>query len=121
MYTIKKGEKFPILFTIKNSDEDKPLDLSNSVIKFCIKDELRDDFNILEKNISETSDAYTDGRILDPKNGEFIIKFSDDDYDKLVAERVYYLVLYWTIPDEDFVKVISSDGSNVFTIKICYP
>lgn len=121
MYTIKKGEKFPIQITVKNSDEDKPIDLTGSVIKFQLKDELKDDFYVIEKIISETSDAYTDGRILDPKKGEFIVRFTDEDYDILVTERVYYLIILWTIPDEDFVKVISSNAGETFKFKVCYP
>lgn len=121
MYAIKKGEKFPIQITIKNFDEDEPIDLTGSVIKFLLKDELKDDFYIIEKTISETSDAYTDGRILDPKKGELILRFTDEDFDKLVVERIYYLVLLWTIPDQDFVKVISSNVGDVFKFKVCYP
>lgn len=121
MYAIKKGEKFPIQITIKNSDEDKPIDLTGSIIKLQLKDELKDDFCVVEKIISETTDAYTEGRILDPKLGEFIIRLNDEDYDKLVTERVYYLVLYWIIPDQDFVKVISSNVGDTFKFKVCYP
>ena len=121
MYTIKKGEKFPIKISLKNSDEDKPIDLTGSVIKFQLKDELRDEFYIIEKNITESSDEYSVGRIIDPKNGELILRFTDEDYDKLVYERIYYATIWWEIPEQDFAKVISSNGPNCFKFIMCIP
>lgn len=121
MYAIKKGEKFPIQITIKNSDEDKPIDLTGSIIKFQLKDELKDDFFVIEKIITENSEEYDVGRIIDPKNGELILRFTDDDYEKLVYERVYYAVIWWEIPEQDFAKVISSNGSNYFKFIMCIP
>jgi hypothetical protein len=120
-YTIKKNEKFPIVVKVKNSDEDKPIDLSNAIIHFYLKDELKDEFNILEKTITTESDAYSEGRILNPELGEFIIRFTDDDYTKLVPERIYYATIVYEIPDEDFSKVISSNCNDYLLFKVCYP
>lgn len=121
IYYIKKGEKFPIHIKLKNQEEDKPLDLSGSVIKFQIKDELKDDFYVVEKEITTESDAHTVGRIQDGEKGEFIVRFTDDDYEKLVVERVYYLVMTWEIPDQDFRKVISSNNNEYLKFMVCIP
>jgi hypothetical protein len=121
IYTIKKGEKIPIYIKVKNRDEDMPIDLTNAQIRFTLKDELKDTFNVIEKIITTETDAYSVGRILDPKLGEFIIRFTDDDYENLVCERLYYATIIWEKPDEDFSKVISSNCNDYLLFKICYP
>lgn len=121
LFSIKKGEKYPISIVVRNRDEDKPIDLTGSVIYFRLKDELKDEFNILEKKITENTDVYTDGRIVDAKNGQIVLRFNDTDYDKLVCERVYYATILWNLPEQDFSKVISSNCGETFRFKVCYP
>ena len=121
IYSIKKGEKFPIHVKVKNRDEDAPIDLTNAVIKFQLKDELKDEFYIIEKVITTETDEYSIGRIIEPKNGEFIIRFDDEDYDKLIIDRIYYMTIWWEVPDENFAKVISSNCNNVFKFVVCHP
>lgn len=121
IYTIKKGEKYPIFIKIKNLDEDKPIDLTNANIKVHIKDELKDEFFIIEKYITANSDISSVGRIINPQNGELILKFNDEDFDKLVCERLYYVTIWWEIPSEDFAKVISSNCNEYLMLKVCNP
>lgn len=121
IYTIKKGEKYPIYITIRNKDMDEPIDLTGSIIKFQLKDELKDEFYIIDKTITEETDVYTTGRIIDAKNGKVIIRFTDDDFEQLVYERVYYMTIWWQVPDEDFSKVISSNGCETFKFVMCHP
>lgn len=121
IYTIKKGEKYPIFIKIKNLDEDKPIDLTNANIKVYIKDELKDEFFIIEKYITANSDISSVGRIINPQNGELILKFNDEDFDKLVCERLYYVTIWWEIPSEDFAKVISSNCNEYLMLKVCNP
>lgn len=121
IYSIKKGEKYPITIKLKNKDLDTPIDLTNAIIKFQIKDELKDEFCIIEKVITIDTDVYTEGRIVDPKNGEIIIKFTDEDFDKLIVERIYYITIWWEIPDEDFAKVISSNNKDYLKFMVCVP
>ena len=121
IYTIKKGEKFPIHITIKNKDLDEPIDLTGSIIKFQLKDELKDEFCVIDKTITEETDTYSIGRIIDPKNGKIIVRFTDEDFDKLIVERVYYITIWWQVPDEDFSKVISSNGCETFKFMMCHP
>lgn len=121
IYTIKKGEKYPIQITIRNRDMDEPIDLTGSTIKFQLKDELKDDFFIIDKVITEETDSYTNGRIIEPQNGKLIVRFTDEDYDKLVIGRVYYITIWWEISSEDFSKVISSNGCETFKFTVCHP
>lgn len=121
IYTIKKGEKYPIFIKIKNLDEDKPIDLTNANIRVHIKDELKDEFFIIEKYITANSDISSVGRIVNPQNGELILKFNDEDFDKLVCERLYYITIWWEIPSEDFAKVISSNYNEYLMLKVCNP
>lgn len=121
IYCIKKGEKFPIYITLRNKEEDTPINLTGAEIKFQIKDELKDDFFIIDKTITETSDIDTIGRISEPDNGRLFTRFTDEDYDKLVCERIYYLTITWNMPDEDFSKVVSSNCGENLLFKVCYP
>lgn len=121
IYTIKKGEKYPICINIKNRDLDEPINLTGSIIKFQLKDELKDEFCVIEKNITEETDSYSIGRIIDAKNGKVIVRFTDEDFDKLIFERVYYITIWWQIPEEDFSKVISSNGCETFRFMMCHP
>jgi len=121
IYTIKKGEKYPIYIKLKNRDEDKPIDLTNAIIRFQVKDEINDEFFIIDKEITSESNKDTIGAIINPENGEFTVRFTDDDYDKLVAERVYYIVMWWIKQDEDFAKVISSNCNGVLKFIVCHP
>ena len=121
IYCIKKGEKFPISITLHNRDEDIPIDLTNAVIKFQIKDELKDEFYVVNKTITEETDVDTIGRIVDPINGKVIVRLTNEDYENLVCERIYYLTITWEIPDEDFSKVVSSNCGENLLFKVCYP
>lgn len=120
-YKIKKGYKGPINITVRNRDEDKPIDLTGSKILIQIKDELQDDFYIINKTITEDTDVYVDGRIVSPENGQIIIRFNDEDYDKFVVERIYFLTIWWVKEDEDFAKVISSNCGEQLQFQVCYP
>jgi len=120
-YKIKKGYKGPINITVRNRDEDKPIDLTGSKILIQIKDELQDNFYIINKTITEDTDVYVDGRIVSPENGEIIIRFNDEDYEKFVVERVYFLTIWWVKEDEDFAKVISSNCGEQLQFQVCYP
>lgn len=120
-YKIKKGYKGPINITVRNRDEDKPIDLTGSKILIQIKDELQDDFYIIDKTITEDTDVYVDGRIVSPKEGQIIIRFNDEDYEKFVVERVYFLTIWWVKEDEDFAKVISSNCGEQLQFQVCYP
>lgn len=119
-FTVKQGEKQPHYIRLYNADEGKPIDLTNATIKLTIRDELEDQFSTIEKIITSETDVYSVGRILDPSKGEVIFRFTDDDYSKLVVERVYYMTIYWIVDDEYFSKVVSSNGCEMLKFKVCY-
>lgn len=120
-YKIKKGYKGPINITVRNRDEDKPINLTGSKILIQIKDELQDDFYIINKTVTEDTDVYVDGRIISPEEGQIIIRFNDEDYEKLIVERIYFLTIWWVKEDEDFAKVISSNCDEYLQFQVCYP
>ena len=121
LYSIKQGEKYDISICIRDRDNDTPIDLTNSVIHFQLKDEWKDEFFVVNKTITLDSDPFTDGRIIKPTEGIFITRFTDEDYEKLVPERIYFLIITWSIPDKDFSKVVSSNCGENFLFKVCYP
>ena len=81
LYSIKQGEKYDISICIRDRDNDTPIDLTNAVIHFQLKDELKDEFFVVDKTITLNSDPFTDGRIVDPKEGRFTTRFTNEDYE----------------------------------------
>lgn len=119
-YSIRRSERYPIELTLINSDEAKPIDLTGASIRYALKDEIKDDFYIIDRTIDENTDIITDGgKITDATNGKVVIRFSEDDFNLLVDERIYYLVIWWIVPDENFVKVISSNCGEYLEFKVC--
>ena len=119
-YSIRRSERYPIELTLINSDEAKPIDLTGASIRYALKDEVKDDFYIIDRTIDENTDIITDGgKITDATNGKVVIRFSEDDFSLLVDERIYYLVIWWIVPDENFVKVISSNCGEYLEFKVC--
>lgn len=119
-YSIRRSERYPIELTLINSDEAKPIDLTDASIRYALKDEVKDDFYIIDRIIDENTDIITDGgKITDATNGKVVIRFSEDDFNLLVDERIYYLVIWWIVPDENFVKVISSNCGEYLEFKVC--
>lgn len=119
-YSIRRSERYPIELTLINSDEAKPIDLTGANIRYALKDEVKDDFYIIDRTIDENTDIITDGgKITDATNGKVVIRFSEDDFNLLVDERIYYLVIWWIVPDENFVKVISSNCGEYLEFKVC--
>lgn len=119
-YSIRRSERYPIELTLINSDEAKPIDLTGASIRYALKDEVKDDFYIIDRTIDENTDIITDGgKITDATNGKAVIRFSEDDFNLLVDERIYYLVIWWIVPDENFVKVISSNCGEYLEFKVC--
>lgn len=121
LYSIKQGEKYNISIKLHDRDNDRPIDLSNAIIHFQLKDELKDTFCIIDKTITLDSDPYSIGQIIKPQEGIFITRFTDEDYEKLVPERIYFLTITWEVPEQDFSKVVSSNCGENFLFKVCYP
>ena len=119
-YSIRRSERYPIELTLINADEDEPIDLTGAKIRYALKDEVKDDFYIIDRTIDENTDIITDGgKITDATNGKVIIRFDEDDFKLLVDERIYYLSIWWEVPSENFVKVISSNCGEYLEFKVC--
>lgn len=119
-YCIRRSERYPIELTLINADESEPIDLTGAKIRYFLKDEVKDEEYIIDKTIDENTDIIEDGgKITDAINGKVIIRFDENDFDLLVDERIYYLSILWMVPDEDFIKVISSNCGEYLEFKVC--
>lgn len=119
-YSIRRSERYPIELALINADEGEPIDLTGAKIRYALKDEVKDDFYIIDRTVDENTDIITDGgKITDATNGKVIIRFSEDDFKLLVDERIYYLSIWWEVPSEDFIKVISSNCGEYLEFKVC--
>lgn len=119
-YSIRRSERYPIELALINADEGEPIDLTGAKIRYALKDEVKDDFYIIDRTVDENTDIITDGgKITDATNGKVIIRFSEDDFKLLVDERIYYLSIWWEVPSEDFIKVVSSNCGEYLEFKVC--
>ena len=119
-YSIRRSERYPIELALINADEGEPIDLTGAKIRYALKDEVKDDYYIIDRTVDENTDIITDGgNITDANNGKVIIRFDEDDFKLLVDERIYYLSIWWEVPSEDFVKVISSNCGEYLEFKVC--
>lgn len=119
-YCIRRSERYPIELTLINADESEPIDLTGAKIRYFLKDEVKDEEYIIDKTIDENTDIIEDGgKITDATNGKVVIRFDEDDFNLLVDERIYYLSILWMVPDEDFIKVISSNCGEYLEFKVC--
>ena len=119
-YSIRRSERYPIELALINYDEGEPIDLTGAKIRYALKDEVKDDYYIIDRTVDENTDIITDGgKITDAINGKVIIRFSEDDFKLLVDERIYYLSIWWEVPSEDFIKVIASNCGEYLEFKVC--
>lgn len=119
-YSIRRSERYPIELALINADEGEPIDLTGAKIRYALKDEVKDDYYIINRTVDENTDIITDGgKITDATNGKVIIRFSEDDFKLLVDERIYYLSIWWEVPSEDFIKVVSSNCGEYLEFKVC--
>lgn len=119
-YSIRRSERYPIELVLINADEGEPIDLTGAKIRYALKDEVKDDYYIIDRTVDENTDIITDGgKITDATNGKVIIRFSEDDFKLLVDERIYYLSIWWEVPSEDFIKVVSSNCGEYLEFKVC--
>ena len=95
MIKIKIGEQKPINYTLKVKSTGLPINLVNSTIIFQLKESENQisDF-LLEKTITETSDASDVGQIFDAQNGKFFVFLKSIDTLDLDIDRTYYYTLW---------------------------
>ena len=118
MIKIKIGEQKPINYTLSFKDSGLPLNLVNSTIIFQLKEhENQIDNFLIEKTITEISDATSSGKIFDAQNGKFFIFFKSEDTLNLDIGREYFYTL-WRI-FENTKEVISANGMKVETFTVC--
>lgn len=112
MINIKIGEQKSYTYTIQLKETGLPINLVNSKILFQVKkDEYDTDNFLIEKNITETSEQFVDGKIIDAQNGKFTIFFKAEDSLNLEAGQEYFYTI-WRIYGNT-KEVISASGSKV--------
>ncbi len=119
MIKIKIGEQKSINYTLKIKSSGLPINLVNSTIIFQLKDdkEKTTDF-LLEKTITENSDADEVGQIYDAENGKFSIFLKSEDTMNLDLEREYFYTIWRFVANRK--EVISASGKDVAKF-IVYP
>jgi hypothetical protein len=123
---IKSGETKGFNFTIKSNsgllDTDgqpiyNPVDLSQYTIEFQIKKYPYFSVeSIIEKTITTAEDNYN-GWIYSPTTGQFSIQITQEDMDKLIPEKDYYVIL--TMVNGDIRTIISGQGDTSGIFRVC--
>ena len=90
---IKKGESIGFAFTLKQNGQ--PLDLTGNQMILQVRENMIDDgVYLINKTISESSDATTVGIINEPTEGKFYFKVNDTDIDNMSTTKPYYAAIY---------------------------
>jgi hypothetical protein len=112
---VKQGED--ILRGVRLKAGGSPLDLStyNNVTVQVKKAPLVKAQPLFEKVITDTSDENTQGRIVSPSNGEFKIRFTEEDTS--YAPGDYFLVI--TLNGNGMSDIVSSNCCNQAIYRIC--
>ncbi len=111
-----QGEQKTIGFTL--SQDGLPIDLTGAKIEFQTHTGIGKTSEI-DKEITETSDPITDGKITDATAGEFTVFFTQEDTAE-TYDGTYSIRLYADIVSDDNI-IISADNCVAGTFKICYP
>ena len=118
MLKMKIGEQKPINYTLKVKSTNLPINLVNSTIIFQLKEDENQvsDF-LLEKTITESSEANDAGQIYDAQNGKFSVFFKTEDTINLDINKEYFYTL-WRVY-ENTREVISASGTKVEQFVVC--
>ena len=118
MLKIKIGEQKAVNYTLKMKDTNLPINLVNSTILFQVKEnENQIDNFLIDKVITETSEASSTGKIYDAQNGKFSVFFKSEDTIHLDINRDYFYTIWRVF--ENTKEVISSSGLNVEEFIVC--
>lgn len=103
---IKKGESIGFAFSLLQKGA--PVDLTGNQMLLQVRENLVDDgVYVINKTISENSDATQEGLINDAANGKFFFKVNDTDIDNLSSTKPYFAAIYRV--DGDMVQCISAN------------
>ena len=104
---IKQGESKGFSFSLTQNDI--PVDLSNSTIVLQVRESLEDTGEyLISKTISINSDVDEDGIIFSPTTGEFLFKINDTDIAEMNSTRPYYCAIY-RVDDDTKVCISAPD------------
>lgn len=115
---IKKGESLGFVFDLKQNNE--PVDLSGAEVLFQVRENLLDDgVFLINKTITENSSINTIGQIINPTEGQFVIKVTSEDTQNLTSLRPYYAAIYYVI--DGITRCISANSDDVALLTVLNP
>ena len=90
---IKQGESIGFAFTL--SQNNVPIDLSNSTLLLQVRENMQDKgLYLIEKTVTTQSNPNEDGLITDPTLGQFFFKINDTDIKDMSTTKPYYCAIY---------------------------
>ena len=100
---IKQGESKGFAFTLSKNGQ--PFDLSNLQMLLQVRENMQDTGEyVIQKTISENSDAELYGQINNPTGGQFYFKINDTDIESMSTSKPYYFAIY-KVSDEDKICI----------------
>lgn len=90
---IKQGESIGFAFTL--SQNNVPVDLSNSTLLLQVRENMQDNgVYLIEKTVTTQSNPNEDGLITEPTLGQFFFKINDTDIENMSTTKPYYCAIY---------------------------
>lgn len=90
---IKQGESIGFAFTL--SQNNVPVDLSNSTLLLQVRENMQDTgVYLIEKTVTTQSNPNKDGLITEPTLGQFFFKINDTDIEDMSTTKPYYCAIY---------------------------
>jgi len=115
---IKKGESLGFVFNLKQNNE--VMDLTGASILFQVREELADNgVYVINKTITEGSSLSTIGQIINPSQGQFVIKVTNTDTENLTALKPYFCAIYVEINGD--IRCISANSDDVAFLTVLNP
>lgn len=115
---IKKGESLGFVFNLKQDEQ--PVNLTNASILFQVRETLEDKgIFVINKEITENTSLNTIGQIINPEEGQFVIKVTSSDTASLTSLRPYYAAIYYVVGGE--ARCISANSNDVALLTVLNP
>lgn len=115
---IKKGESLGFAFIL--SENDTPIDLTGGNIIFQVRDGLADEgVYVINKTVTENSNAQTIGQINEPSEGKFFIMVTSSETADLSTLKPYFAAIYFTA--NGIKRCISANSNEVAQLIILNP
>lgn len=115
---IKQGESIGFAFTL--TQQDIPVDLTDSTMLMQVRENIEDDGTyLITKTITTSSNPDEQGLINMPINGQFFFKVNSSDIEDMSTTKPYFVAIYHI--NGDIKDCISANNHQVAKFLVLNP